>query len=152
MWVQEGLRHFEQSITQLDDGRLVCTAWEFHEEAGESRPNPCATLAPGGEQFSAPALSGLNGETCKLIALDGDRVLALYRRTDAAGLWGAVVSVGDDPAQPWTLLAHEPLCAQPHREPFASAPLLPFELLCAQLSVVAGARPRARQRCQHRRL
>ena len=115
--MQEGLRHFEQSITQLDDGRLVCTAWEFHEEAGESRPNPCATLAPGGEQFSAPALSGLNGETCKLIALDGDRVLALYRRTDAAGLWGAVVSVGDDPAQPWTLLAHEPLCAHPQPEP-----------------------------------
>lgn len=85
------MRHFELSVTQLEgDGRLVCTAWEFDESQGSSHANLYASADTSGSavQFGPPALSGINGETCKIIALEGNQILALYWRIDKPGLWG----------------------------------------------------------------
>jgi hypothetical protein len=105
-----GLRHFEQSIVELGDGRLVATAWEFHEESGTSNPNPLAVAATSRAPFEQRGASGINGETCKLLALPGgagDRLLALYRRVDEPGLWAAACAV--PAAGPLQVLAQAPV-------------------------------------------
>jgi hypothetical protein len=37
-----GIMHWEQSVVQLPDGRLLVVAWAFDEKSGRSRPTPYA--------------------------------------------------------------------------------------------------------------
>ena len=100
-----GVIYFEQSLVQLDDGRLLAVAWSFHEPSGTSQPNAFA-LADATLQFGAPQPTGLKGETAKVFPLEGNRILCLYRRTDAPGLWGALARVETDH---WDILEQMPL-------------------------------------------
>jgi hypothetical protein len=81
-----GVIHFEQSIVQLDDGRLLAIAWAYEAATRNTLPTPYA-LSDDGRYFSSPQLTGLNGQTAKLIALDSQHVLCAYRRDDKPGLW-----------------------------------------------------------------
>ena len=83
----DGVIHFEQSVVELPDRRLLAVAWAYEEATGKSRPNPYAICADG-QVFSEIKSTGLRGETAKIHALPDGRILCLYRRTDAPGLWG----------------------------------------------------------------
>ena len=102
---EAGVVYFEQSLIELADGRLVAIAWAFHEPSGKSRPNVFA-ISDDGRTFAPVQPVGLNGETAKIMRLDGRRVLCLYRRTDEPGLWAAVAEIGTDR---WDILSQLPL-------------------------------------------
>ncbi|MGC9318258.1 MAG: sialidase family protein [Armatimonadota bacterium] len=85
--------YWESKIAQMADGTLLAVAWAYDEEAGEDLPNQYALSDDGGLTWSAPTSTGLQGQTMDVLALDDDRVLAIYRRMDRAGLWAALVSL-----------------------------------------------------------
>lgn len=87
-----GVIHFEQSIAQLTDGRLLVVAWAFHEPTGRSLPTPFA-LSEDGQTFSAPRENGMRAQTAKIITLQDGRVLCLYRRDDRPGLWAELAEI-----------------------------------------------------------
>lgn len=92
---------WEQGLTQLADGRLVCVVWSFDSKAGKSLPNRYA-ISRDGKTFSAPRENGMQGETAKIITLADGNVLCVYRRLDQPGLWASLVRIdGDD----WRQLA-----------------------------------------------
>jgi hypothetical protein len=90
-----GVIHFEQSIRELSDGRLLAVAWAYDERTGKSGPTPYA-ISRDGRCFSKPQLTGLRGQTAKILALPGDRILCLYRRDDRPGLWANLSRIDGD--------------------------------------------------------
>lgn len=86
---EDGGRVFfwESKILELPDGRLVAVAWAHDDLAGKDRPNQYALSADGGRTWSAPASTGLHGQTLTPLVLGDGRLLCVYRRMDAPGLW-----------------------------------------------------------------
>ena len=82
----DGVIHFEQSLVQLDDGRLLATTWRLHEASGRSDTVAYA-ISDDGRTFHRPRSTGIAGQTTKLTALPGGHVLAIARRSDVPGLW-----------------------------------------------------------------
>lgn len=101
----QGIFHFESSLIELPDKRLLSVSWAFDDASGTSRPLPY-TLSDDGTQFSPPRETGINGETSKLLSLGDNRVLCVYRRFDKPGLWANVVQIDQDE---WVNLAEAPL-------------------------------------------
>ncbi len=100
-----GVISWEQSIVQLSDGRLVAVAWSYNEGKGQSEPTTYV-LTDEDLAFSSPRMTGLHGQTAKLIVLGDGRPLCLYRRDDRPGLWANVSRIdGDD----WVNLAEAPV-------------------------------------------
>jgi hypothetical protein len=91
----EGVIAWEQSLVRLPDGRLLAVAWAFDERSGTSQPNPY-TISADGQTFGPPQMTGLNGETAKLLVLRDGRLLCLYRRKDRPGLWAVLVRIVGD--------------------------------------------------------
>lgn len=100
-----GIIHWEQSLIQLPDRRLLAVAWAFQERSGRSGPTPYAISADG-RTFSSPRPTGLRGQTAKIVSLGDDRVLCLYRRDDEPGLWAALARIEGDR---WVNLEQAPL-------------------------------------------
>jgi sialidase-1 len=100
-----GCAHFEVSLIQLPDGRLLAASWEFEFASGRSHPLPYAISADG-QTFGPARATGLNGETSKMLSLGDDRVLVIYRRFDKPGLWAALVRIKGDT---WVNLEEIPL-------------------------------------------
>lgn len=92
---RDGLIAWEVSLAQITDGRLVAIVWAFYEASGASRPNLYA-ISNDGKSFSPPREAGLKGQTAKLIALEDNRLLCLYRRESPPGLWGQLVKIEGD--------------------------------------------------------
>lgn len=90
-----GIIHWEQSLIELPDGRLMSICWRFDERAGRSRPNHFAISADG-RTFDTPRECGLNGQTAKLTLLSDGRVLCLYRHDQKPGLWANVSEIKAD--------------------------------------------------------
>lgn len=91
----DGTISFEQSVTQMPDGRLLAVAWGFHEPSGTTRPTPY-TLSDGTGRFGEPRPTGLRGQTAKILALPDGRILCLYRRDDQPGLWANLARIEGD--------------------------------------------------------
>jgi hypothetical protein len=87
-----GIIHFEQSIVQLHDGRLLAVAWAYDAATRTTLPTPF-TISSDGGRFSPPQLTGLRGQTAKLLALDDRHVLCAYRRDDKPGLWAQMARI-----------------------------------------------------------
>lgn len=101
-----GYMHIEQALVQLRDGRLLVTAWAYHEQKQTSAPTPYALSDPAAKSFGPARRTGLSGETPKMICLRDGRVLCLYRRLDKPGLWANLSMIdGDD----WINLAEAPV-------------------------------------------
>lgn len=87
----EGTVYFwESKIVELSDGRLLAVAWAYDDVAKTDRPNQYALSADGGATWSAPASTGLRGQTLTPLVLGDGRVLSVYRRMDVPGLWANI--------------------------------------------------------------
>jgi len=84
---QDNLIFWESKIIEPEPGCLVAVAWCYDEAAGGDRPNQYAISHDGGQTWSPPASTGLSGQTMTPFALDGGRILSVYRRMDKPGLW-----------------------------------------------------------------
>lgn len=90
---KSGLIHFEQSVVQLQDGRLLAVAWGYNPKNGQTLPTSYSITADGPPVFSKEMRAGFRAQTCKLLALRDGRVLAAYRRHDKPGLWANLVRI-----------------------------------------------------------
>jgi len=104
---QERVIYWESKIAELPDGRLLAVAWAYDQIAGSDLPNQYAVSADGGNSWSAPRSTGLQGQTLTPHILDDGRVLCVYRRMDRPGLWANLSHmegdrwVNDDEAAIW---------------------------------------------------
>lgn len=102
---REQVVYWEQSLTQLNDDRLLAVCWALHEPTGKTLPSKFA-LSSDGHSFGAPRPNGLLGQTAKIICLGEGRVVCVYRRVDQAGLWAALVEIKGDE---WVTLDQKPV-------------------------------------------
>ena len=96
----QGVIHWEQSLVELADKRLLAVAWAYEEASGRTLPTPYA-ISGDGKVFSKPRPTGLRGQTAKIIKLQDGRILCLYRRHDQPGLWACLARLDGDS---WTTL------------------------------------------------
>jgi hypothetical protein len=94
---------WEQSVVMLNDGRLVAVAWAHNTASGENEPTPFTVSHDSGRTFSEPARTGLKAQTCKLLSLEDNHILCVYRRTDEPGLWATLSHLDGDS---WRNLSH----------------------------------------------
>lgn len=87
-----GIIHWEQSLQELPDGRLVSVAWAVEEKSGKNLPTPYA-ICDNGRAFGPPRPTGLSAQTAKIICLRDGRLLCLFRHNDEPGLWASVVRI-----------------------------------------------------------
>lgn len=85
------LTHWEKSVIQLTDGRVLAVAWVYDTNSSQTLPSVYAVSTDNGESFSHPIETGFLAQTCKLIQIQDGRILAIYRRHDQPGLWATVV-------------------------------------------------------------
>ena len=91
-----GIIHWEQSVVELPDGRLLAVSWAFDEKMGTTKAINYA-VSEDARTFSSPPLStGLDGETAKLLTLPDGRILCVYRGIDSPGLCATLVSLDGD--------------------------------------------------------
>jgi hypothetical protein len=84
--------HFEQSVVQLPDGRLLAVSWAYDSKTQQTLPTPY-TISDDLKTFSPAMPTGLQGQTAKILALHDGRVLCVYRRGDKPGLWAQLVQI-----------------------------------------------------------
>ena len=101
-----GHSHFEQSVVELPDGRLLAVAWVYDSASGRTLPSVYTTSSDGGETFSVPRETGFLAQTTKMTALPDGSVFCAYRRNDAPGLWATVARLE---GERWRNLAEAPL-------------------------------------------
>jgi sialidase-1 len=82
----QGVIHFEVSVVELSNGRLLAIAWAYDLNNRRTLPTPYV-VSDDRQQFSAPRETGLRGQTAKLLTLDDDHFICVYRRDDKPGLW-----------------------------------------------------------------
>jgi sialidase-1 len=92
---RQGIIHWEQSLVELPDGRLLSVAWAVQESTGKTLPTPYA-IAPDGRAFGPPRPTGFRAQTAKIVCLRDGRILCLYRRDDKPGLWANLVRIDGD--------------------------------------------------------
>ncbi|NQU11721.1 exo-alpha-sialidase [bacterium] len=93
---RSGLIHWEQGVVVLADGRVLATAWVYDPKAGQTRPSLYTLSENNGRTFGPPQRTGFLAQTCKLLHLGRNHVLAVYRRDDQPGLWGTVARIDGD--------------------------------------------------------
>lgn len=91
----EGIIHWEQSLVELSDGRLLAVAWAVDERSGKTLSTPYA-VADDGRHFGSPRPTGLRSQTAKITVLRDGRIFCLYRRDDQPGLWANVSRLDGD--------------------------------------------------------
>lgn len=99
-----GVIHWEQSVEQLPDGRLLAVAWAYNLKTDRSEATPYA-ISEDGRTFSGRMFTGFRGETTKMISLGDGRILCLYRNQEKPGLWAHLARIEGDG---WVVLAEEP--------------------------------------------
>lgn len=87
------LTHWEKSVIQLADGRILSVAWVYDTNSSQTLPSVYAVSTDNGESFSQPRETGFLAQTCKIIQIQDGRILAIYRRHDQPGLWATVVDI-----------------------------------------------------------
>jgi sialidase-1 len=92
---EQGIIHWEQSLAELPDGRLLAVAWAVQESTGKTLPTPYA-ISRDGRSFGPPRPTGLRGQTAKILCLRDGRILCLYRRDDKPGLWANLSRIEGD--------------------------------------------------------
>ena len=104
--VRPGLTHWEKSVVQLQDGRVLAVAWVYDIESGETHPTAYALSDDRGETFGPSRETGFLAQTCKIIELRDGRILSVYRRHDEPGLWAGLARIEGDR---WVDIGHAPV-------------------------------------------
>lgn len=89
---------FEQRMCQLDSGAILCIGWNENVETGERMDNHYTVSYGGGKTWSAPIPTGVRGQASSLLALGGEKFLALHavrRDTDRPGIYAYVVDFSE---------------------------------------------------------
>lgn len=95
------IAYYEQKQLVLGDGRLLALCWVVDHKTKTNLPNRFAFSYDDGRSFSTPQDTPLNGETCTTIALEGNKILCLYRRADQyKGLWAHIAEIEGDTWKP----------------------------------------------------
>jgi sialidase-1 len=94
------LTYLEQSVTKLRNDSLLAVSWVYDLKRGTTKPSVFSISSDRGATFTEPRLTGFQAQTCKVIQLFDGRILCVYRRNDAAGLWATLASLEDG----WTNL------------------------------------------------
>jgi sialidase-1 len=89
------LIHFEQSLVELHDGRLLAVTWRYDPRTQRTHPTPYA-ISSDGRTFSQPSETGLRAQTAKLLVLRDGRVLCIYRPDGRDGLWACLARITGD--------------------------------------------------------
>jgi sialidase-1 len=105
----EGLIYWEQKLVDLGDGRLLAVCWTHDLTSGQDRQVHYALSHDYGRSFGRPLPTGLHGQTTTPIFLGDGRLVCVYRRSDALGLWAAYAHLEDDT---WINEAQLPLWGQ----------------------------------------
>lgn len=103
---ETGQIHWEQSVVCLENGHLLAVAWVYDPKSGQTLPSEYTTSRDFGRTFGTPRATGFLAQTCKLVVLPGNRVLAAYRRHDRPGLWASLARIEGGH---WTNLTQEVL-------------------------------------------
>ncbi len=85
---------YEQRLCRLTSGALVNISWNENVKTGERLHNHYAFSLDDGKTFSAPLDTGVQGQATSVMALPGERLLALHairRDTDRPGVYGYLV-------------------------------------------------------------
>jgi hypothetical protein len=99
--------HFwESKIVELADGTFLAVAWGYDETTSKDLPNQFSLSCDGGRTWTAPASTGLIGQTLTPYVLEDGRVLCVYRRIDQPGLWTQLVRID---GERWINEGSEPL-------------------------------------------
>ncbi|MSP13149.1 MAG: exo-alpha-sialidase [Chloroflexi bacterium] len=107
-----GVIHWEVSVVSLGGERLLAVVWAHDPTEGKNLPTPFALSEDGGKSFSPAKATGLRGQTCKALCLQGAeeggaaQILCVYRRDDRPGLWANLARLNGNE---WTNLAELPL-------------------------------------------
>jgi len=100
-----GLIHWEQCVIEWGSG-LLAVAWEYDPKEKMTRPS-VFSIGEGFPAVFAPAeATGFLAETCEILALGSERLLAVYRRVDQPGLWATIVRIRGNT---WTNESSAPL-------------------------------------------
>ena len=103
---ENGFTHWEKSVIQLDDGRLLAVSWVYDSFTSETHPSVYAISEDDGETFSDSLETGFLAQTCKVIQLKDGKILSVYRRHDEPGLWATLVEIRGNQ---WVNLSSAPI-------------------------------------------
>lgn len=92
----KGTIHWEIKLAPLQDGRVLAVSWTHDVEKGADLPIHYALSDDAGHSFSAPASTGLTGQTCTPTVLNDGRIFSVYRRSDQPGLWAQISRLDGD--------------------------------------------------------
>lgn len=82
--------YWESKIIELSGGALLAVAWVYDEAFGQDLTNHYSLSHDGGQTWTAPACTGLQGQTMAVMELEDSRILSIYRRMDVPGLWANI--------------------------------------------------------------
>ena len=103
---QTGLCHLEQSVIQLQDGRILAVSWVYDLKTSASPPTEYSISEDRGKTFRGPVHTGFQAQTCKVWQLRDGRLVCAYRRNDKPGLWATVARLE---GSKWINLGEAPL-------------------------------------------
>lgn len=90
-----GIIHWELSLAELPDRRLLAVTWVVDEPSGRTLPSRYS-IAGDGRTFEPPRLTGFLAQTAKVLVLRDGRILCLYRNDEQPGLWGELARIDGD--------------------------------------------------------
>ena len=102
----EHIAFYEQKLVPFGEDQLLAVCWTVHLDTRSNRPIHMAISRDDGATFSDPVPTPLLGETCAIRALEGNRLLCVYRREDQRGLWAHVAEIRNGQ---WKPIAELPL-------------------------------------------
>lgn len=89
---------FEQRMCQLDNGDLVVIGWNENLKTGELLCNHYTISKDNGKTFSKPESTGIKGQASSVLALGGNKILALHclrRDCENPGIYGYIVDLSE---------------------------------------------------------
>ena len=93
--------YFEQKLSEVAPGRALAAAWTVTLGDVQDRQDSFSISNDGGLNWSAPASTGIEGQTMTPVPLGGDRLLVLYNRL--YGDQGVVMALVTFTENAWTV-------------------------------------------------
>lgn len=89
----EQVIYWEGKVLELSSGLLLAVSWAYDEQQSRDRSNHYSVSADGGRTWSAPAPTGIQGQTMAIADLNDGHLLTVCRRIDRPGLWAGIAEL-----------------------------------------------------------